>query len=265
MFSLHWISRQGISLAQKNRSRGSIMFGSLVTTNGQNDMLTFVENSDLESALSRTKRPKVHVSCEFCRIRKVNTSSVTANQNILTNKSQIKCSGNSSGCTRCVAMGMQCRYPPRESRKRKSTGGTKTTVDTTQQPREGWESPASKSQTPTEFFMDGTENNDMSWAVGEPTIIQPEGNNDMAMAENMFLDFDSEQLQDKLSFLSWNDIDSTSWPSTTDFTPLTSSPMLSCQGDSQLDDVQQVLSIPPTETLTSHPSKLFNLLENDFH
>lgn len=163
-------------------------------------------------------------------------------------------------------MGMQCRYPPRESRKRKSTGPK---VTETAQPTEGWETPSSKSQSGNEYFMDATENNDMSWAVGEPTIIQPEGNNDMAMAENMFLDFDSEQLQDKLSFLSWNDLDSTSWPSTTDFTPLTSSPMLSCQGDTtsgniQLDDVQQVLSLPPGDTITNQ-GMFHTLSENEYN
>jgi hypothetical protein len=46
------------------------MFGAL-KPDQENELLTFVENTDLASALSRNRRDKPHVSCEPCRVRKV--------------------------------------------------------------------------------------------------------------------------------------------------------------------------------------------------
>ena len=46
-----------------------MMFGALMQDQ-ENELLTFVENTDLASALSRNRRDKLHVSCELCRVRK---------------------------------------------------------------------------------------------------------------------------------------------------------------------------------------------------
>lgn len=46
------------------------MFGTLVC-DLQHEPLTFVENTDPASALSRNRRDKPHASCELCRARKV--------------------------------------------------------------------------------------------------------------------------------------------------------------------------------------------------
>ncbi|KAI0386915.1 hypothetical protein F5Y04DRAFT_288710 [Hypomontagnella monticulosa] len=77
------------------------MFGSLITDQ-QNELLTFVD-TDPAAALCRSRRSKPHVSCGFCRTRK------------------IKCSGEPTGCERCIAAGIECKYPPRESRRKKSS------------------------------------------------------------------------------------------------------------------------------------------------
>lgn len=45
------------------------MFGTLDLQ--RKEPLTFVENTDPASALSRSRRDKPHTSCEFCRTRKV--------------------------------------------------------------------------------------------------------------------------------------------------------------------------------------------------
>jgi hypothetical protein len=48
------------------------MFGTLVSDLQQEEPLTFVENTDPASALSRNRRDKPpHASCELCRARKV--------------------------------------------------------------------------------------------------------------------------------------------------------------------------------------------------
>jgi hypothetical protein len=119
----------------------------------------------------------------------------------------------------------------------------------------GWES--TKPQAGTDY-LDRDENNGRSWALGETT--QSEGGNDLAMTDNIFLDFDSEQLKDKSSSLSWNDLtDSASWPSGIDFATPQSQSLLFGDGDAghiQLDDVQQVLSLlPPGETSSINRSR----------
>ncbi|KAK4160400.1 hypothetical protein QBC43DRAFT_270518 [Cladorrhinum sp. PSN259] len=54
--------------------------------------------------------------------------------------SQVRCSGEQSGCKRCRSVGVECRYPPREPRQRASTQGssdrntTGNTTDKSQQP-----------------------------------------------------------------------------------------------------------------------------------
>ncbi|RYO99262.1 hypothetical protein DL763_001626 [Monosporascus cannonballus] len=63
--------------------------------------LTFVENPDLASALSRSRRDKPHVSCKLCRLRK------------------IRCSGDPLGCDKCVAISAECQYPARDTRRKK--------------------------------------------------------------------------------------------------------------------------------------------------
>lgn len=151
-------------------------------------------------------------------------------------------------------MGVQCKYPPRESRKRKSASGAKAT-ETPQPPDEcGWES--TKPQDGTGYFLDGDENNSRS-ALGETT--QSEGVNDLAMIDNMFLDFDSEQLQDNSSRLSWSDFtDNAAWPSGIDFaTPSPSLPdPFGDAGHIQPDEVPQVLSLlPPGETSSINRGK----------
>ncbi|RYP41969.1 hypothetical protein DL767_000600 [Monosporascus sp. MG133] len=63
--------------------------------------LTFVENPDLASALSRSRRDKPHISCKLCRLRKV------------------RCSGDPLGCDKCVAISAECQYPARDTRRKK--------------------------------------------------------------------------------------------------------------------------------------------------
>ncbi|KAI5867875.1 hypothetical protein GGS23DRAFT_201855 [Durotheca rogersii] len=87
------------------------MFGSLITDQ-QNELLTFVD-TDPAAALSRSRRSKPHVSCGFCRARK------------------IKCSGEATGCERCIAAGIECQYPARESRRKKCTQSNYTRDSTT--------------------------------------------------------------------------------------------------------------------------------------
>ncbi|KAK4178926.1 hypothetical protein QBC36DRAFT_385533 [Triangularia setosa] len=86
------------------------MFGTLNIAHDvrQQTPLRFVENRDLSSALSRNSRERPHISCEFCRSRKV------------------RCSGQPSGCNRCQAVGAACRYPPREPRRKTALGARKT-------------------------------------------------------------------------------------------------------------------------------------------
>ncbi|ROT35060.1 hypothetical protein SODALDRAFT_363745 [Sodiomyces alkalinus F11] len=71
-----------------------VMFGTL--TIHPKAPLAFVENPNIASVLSRNRRDKPHVSCELCRARKT------------------RCSGEASGCDKCVAMSAECRYPPRD-------------------------------------------------------------------------------------------------------------------------------------------------------
>ena len=47
------------------------MFGTLQCKVPQQEPLTYVENPDLETALSHVQREKPHTSCELCRKRKV--------------------------------------------------------------------------------------------------------------------------------------------------------------------------------------------------
>lgn len=48
------------------------MFGTLVLTDfDQQGTLEFVENTDPVAAVSRNLRDKIHISCTFCRSRKV--------------------------------------------------------------------------------------------------------------------------------------------------------------------------------------------------
>ncbi|KAK4244366.1 hypothetical protein C7999DRAFT_17374 [Corynascus novoguineensis] len=63
--------------------------------------LTFVENPDLTSALSRRRRDKPHISCNLCRLRKV------------------RCSGDPLGCDKCAAISAECQYPARDTRRKK--------------------------------------------------------------------------------------------------------------------------------------------------
>ncbi|PGH17657.1 hypothetical protein AJ79_01019 [Helicocarpus griseus UAMH5409] len=81
------------------------MFGTLIHGSQDKEQLTFVENTDPESALSRNRRDKRHISCKSCRARKV------------------RCSGQPEGCGRCAAMSIECQYPGRESRQRKRSSG----------------------------------------------------------------------------------------------------------------------------------------------
>lgn len=48
------------------------MFGTLQCSLPRKEPLTFVENMDQASALSRTRCDKPHTSCMLCRKRKVN-------------------------------------------------------------------------------------------------------------------------------------------------------------------------------------------------
>ncbi|KAH7131820.1 hypothetical protein B0J11DRAFT_503015 [Dendryphion nanum] len=80
------------------------MFGTLISDLRQKEPLTFVENKNPASALSRNRRDKPHLSCQFCRSRK------------------IRCSGESSGCERCVSLSIECRYESR--RKKRSVLGS---------------------------------------------------------------------------------------------------------------------------------------------
>ncbi|OJD32140.1 c6 zinc finger domain protein [Diplodia corticola] len=79
------------------------MFGTLVSDVQRKEALVFVENTDQASALSRSRREKIHISCVACRARKV------------------RCSGQPSGCDRCAAVFAECRYPAGEGRGRKSS------------------------------------------------------------------------------------------------------------------------------------------------
>lgn len=47
------------------------MFGMLTSTDFDQGTLEYVENPDPVAAVSRNLRDKVHVSCMFCRARKV--------------------------------------------------------------------------------------------------------------------------------------------------------------------------------------------------
>ncbi|KAI0204332.1 hypothetical protein F4808DRAFT_415544 [Astrocystis sublimbata] len=69
------------------------MFGTLVSSNFGQGSLEFVQNQDPSDAVNFNIRRKVHVSCTFCRARKVG------------------CSGERSGCERCTTMGLECVYP----------------------------------------------------------------------------------------------------------------------------------------------------------
>ncbi|KAF2839935.1 hypothetical protein M501DRAFT_991922 [Patellaria atrata CBS 101060] len=77
------------------------MFGTLMCSVQRKEPLTFIENTDHVSALSRSARDKPHMSCELCRKRK------------------IRCNGKPSGCDKCIAMSAECRYPGREGRRKK--------------------------------------------------------------------------------------------------------------------------------------------------
>ncbi|KAK4220791.1 hypothetical protein QBC38DRAFT_493430 [Podospora fimiseda] len=89
--------------------------------------LQFVENRDLSSAFSRNSRDRPHVSCEFCRARKV------------------RCSGEHTGCNRCKAVGAECRYPPREPRRKAAQGdGKMRRQSSSQGPGSGDDKPSSK-------------------------------------------------------------------------------------------------------------------------
>ncbi|KAI1422342.1 hypothetical protein F5Y12DRAFT_763117 [Xylaria sp. FL1777] len=74
------------------------MFGTLVSTNFGQGNLEFVENQDPNAALSFNIRHKIHISCTFCRSRKIG------------------CSGERSGCQRCTTMGLECVYPAHRGR-----------------------------------------------------------------------------------------------------------------------------------------------------
>ncbi|VUC29984.1 unnamed protein product [Clonostachys rosea] len=75
------------------------MFGTLSIQS--KEPVTFVENADLASVLSRNRQERPHVSCQLCRARKT------------------RCSGEPTGCDKCVAIGAECQYPSRPSRRRK--------------------------------------------------------------------------------------------------------------------------------------------------
>ncbi|CAI6101084.1 unnamed protein product [Clonostachys chloroleuca] len=75
------------------------MFGTLSIQS--KEPVTFVENSDLVSVLSRNRQERPHVSCHLCRARKT------------------RCSGEPTGCDKCVAIGAECQYPSRPSRRKK--------------------------------------------------------------------------------------------------------------------------------------------------
>ncbi|KAI8946058.1 hypothetical protein F4801DRAFT_566047 [Xylaria longipes] len=74
------------------------MFGTLVSTNFGQGNLEFVENQDPNAAVSFNIRHKIHISCTFCRSRKIG------------------CSGERSGCQRCTTMGLECVYPAHRGR-----------------------------------------------------------------------------------------------------------------------------------------------------
>ncbi|KAL6154692.1 hypothetical protein ACJQWK_01280 [Exserohilum turcicum] len=93
------------------------MFGTLVC-DLQHEPLTFVENTDPASALSRNRRDKPHASCELCRARK------------------IRCSGQRSGCDRCIAMSVECKYRDRTGRRKRqaSNDGTRSAASSSTTP-----------------------------------------------------------------------------------------------------------------------------------
>lgn len=137
------------------------MFGTLNVAHDvrQQTPLKFVENRDLSSALSRNSREKPHVSCEFCRSRKV------------------RCSGQPSGCNRCQAVGTQCRYPPREPRRknRAGTGGDKTGTDTQSQKPKSDSKPSNEQDQGLKFSKRGTsEEGDGSAPGVDPQLLDQE-------------------------------------------------------------------------------------------
>ncbi|KAI1734278.1 hypothetical protein F4680DRAFT_438870 [Xylaria scruposa] len=77
------------------------MFGTLVSTNFGQGNLEFVENQDPNAAVSFNIRHKIHISCTFCRSRKIG------------------CSGEQSGCQRCTTMGLECVYPAHRGRNKR--------------------------------------------------------------------------------------------------------------------------------------------------
>ncbi|QKX62000.1 uncharacterized protein TRUGW13939_09156 [Talaromyces rugulosus] len=77
------------------------MFGTLVSAAFDRGTLEYIENPDPVAAVSRNLRDKIHISCMFCRSRKV------------------RCSGGRGGCQRCVAMGFECVYPENQKRNKR--------------------------------------------------------------------------------------------------------------------------------------------------
>ena len=96
------------------------MFGTL--THGQREPLTFIETRDLASALSRSGRDKPRISCELCRARKVRPKlkgkGLACESRLMIQ--QVRCSGEATGCDRCVSIQAPCKYPPREPRRKTS-------------------------------------------------------------------------------------------------------------------------------------------------
>ncbi|KAK3987242.1 hypothetical protein QBC44DRAFT_383326 [Cladorrhinum sp. PSN332] len=110
------------------------MFGTLHVTDDVRKPvpLQFVETRDLSSALSRNSRDRPHISCEFCRARKV------------------RCSGEPSGCNRCQAVGVECRYPPREPRRKAAQGHRKMSGDDQTTSKNGKPQQPQRDQTPAQ-------------------------------------------------------------------------------------------------------------------
>ncbi|CAH0051429.1 unnamed protein product [Clonostachys solani] len=97
------------------------MFGTLSIQS--KEPVTFVENSDLASVLSRNRQERPHVSCHLCRARKVwicrDCINAHSGNDYPSNCQQTRCSGEPTGCDKCVAIGAECQYPSRPSRRKK--------------------------------------------------------------------------------------------------------------------------------------------------
>ncbi|KAH7080823.1 hypothetical protein FB567DRAFT_531829 [Paraphoma chrysanthemicola] len=132
------------------------MFGTLVSDLQREEPLTFVENTDPTSALRRNRRDKPHSSCELCRARK------------------IRCSGQPSGCDRCIAISVECRYRDRISRRRRQTSSAGSNPPASDKKQQG-EKPHIVGSTPNgraEFQENGKEGLD-DWSMDINDLLDP--------------------------------------------------------------------------------------------